>query len=90
MPGLDEIVKIVRNKNLFFSTDIDKGILEADLIFISVNTPTKSYGLGKVHLEEFYTQHPFLGSLVALQKQPKILETFLNDVEFALKVGFLK
>ncbi|XP_052281958.1 UDP-glucose 6-dehydrogenase-like isoform X2 [Dreissena polymorpha] len=46
-PGLDEIVKIVRNKNLFFSTDIDKGILEADLIFISVNTPTKSYGLGK-------------------------------------------
>ena len=37
-----------RGKNLFFSTDIDKGIREADLIFISVNTPTKTFGLGKV------------------------------------------
>ncbi|XP_052795133.1 UDP-glucose 6-dehydrogenase-like isoform X2 [Mya arenaria] len=46
-PGLDEIVKSVRGKNLFFSTDIDKSIQEADLIFICVNTPTKSYGLGK-------------------------------------------
>ncbi|XP_053398921.1 UDP-glucose 6-dehydrogenase-like isoform X2 [Mercenaria mercenaria] len=46
-PGLDDIVKSVRNKNLFFSTDITAAINEADLIFICVNTPTKSYGLGK-------------------------------------------
>lgn len=46
-PGLDEVVKSVRNKNLFFSTDITTAIMEADLIFICVNTPTKSYGLGK-------------------------------------------
>ncbi|KAL4230560.1 hypothetical protein ACF0H5_010940 [Mactra antiquata] len=46
-PGLDAIVKQVRNKNLFFSTDITAGIKEADLIFICVNTPTKSFGLGK-------------------------------------------
>lgn len=46
-PGLDDIVKQVRGKNLFFSTDISQSIQEADLIFISVNTPTKSYGLGK-------------------------------------------
>lgn len=46
-PGLLEIVKKARNKNLFFSTDIKKGIKEAEMIFISVNTPTKTYGIGK-------------------------------------------
>lgn len=46
-PGLAEIVGNVRNKNLFFSTEVDKAIEEADMIFISVNTPTKTYGLGK-------------------------------------------
>lgn len=45
-PGLDEVVKGCRGKNLFFSTDVDKGIAEADLIFVSVNTPTKKTGLG--------------------------------------------
>ncbi|KAK6620374.1 hypothetical protein RUM44_006775 [Polyplax serrata] len=46
-PGLDEIVRKCRNKNLFFSTDSHTAIKEADLIFISVNTPTKTYGIGK-------------------------------------------
>jgi len=46
-PGLEEVVKEVRNRNLYFSTDIEKAIREADLIFISVNTPTKTFGLGK-------------------------------------------
>ncbi|MFH4969227.1 UDP-glucose 6-dehydrogenase [Gaetbulibacter sp. M240] len=46
-PGLDEVVKEARGRNLFFSTDIDKAIDEADMIFISVNTPTKTYGKGK-------------------------------------------
>ena len=46
-PGLAEIVKDVRGKNLFFTTDTDKAIIEADLIFISVNTPTKTFGVGK-------------------------------------------
>ncbi|GMR53497.1 hypothetical protein PMAYCL1PPCAC_23692, partial [Pristionchus mayeri] len=46
-PGLEEIVKRCRGKNLFFSSDIPKSIREADLIFISVNTPTKMYGKGK-------------------------------------------
>lgn len=45
-PGLDEIVKAQRNKNIFFSTDIDAAILEADIIFVSVNTPTKVAGIG--------------------------------------------
>ena len=43
-PGLTEVVKACRGKNLFFSTDVKKGIEEADIIFASVNTPTKTQG----------------------------------------------
>lgn len=46
-PGLAEIVKETRGKNLHFSTEIDKSIDESEMIFISVNTPTKTYGKGK-------------------------------------------
>ena len=45
-PGLEEIVAQNRNKNLFFSTEVDEKVREADIIFISVNTPTKDYGSG--------------------------------------------
>ena len=46
-PGLAEVVEEARNRNLFFSTDVDGAINEAEMIFISVNTPTKTYGAGK-------------------------------------------
>ena len=46
-PGLSDIVAESRGRNLFFSTDVDQAIDEAQLIFISVNTPTKTYGSGK-------------------------------------------
>ncbi|OYX26034.1 MAG: UDP-glucose 6-dehydrogenase [Flavobacteriales bacterium 32-35-8] len=46
-PGLADIVKETRGKNLFFSTDIDTAIDTSEMIFISVNTPTKTYGKGK-------------------------------------------
>lgn len=46
-PGLAELVEKSRGKNLFFSTDVEGAIEEADMIFISVNTPTKTYGKGK-------------------------------------------
>jgi len=45
-PGLDEIVQAARGKNLFFSTDIAQGIRDNDVIFVSVNTPTKTFGAG--------------------------------------------
>jgi len=45
-PGLAELVDRVRNRNLFFSTSIDEAIAAADVIFVSVNTPTKNYGKG--------------------------------------------
>ncbi len=46
-PGLAEVVKEARGRNLFFSTNVEKAIDEAEMIFISVNTPTKTYGVGK-------------------------------------------
>ena len=46
-PGLKEIINKTRNKNLFFSTDIKGGVNESQIIFVAVNTPTKTYGEGK-------------------------------------------
>jgi UDPglucose 6-dehydrogenase len=45
-PGMDKLVKKARGRNLFFSTDIERGIQEAQIIFVSVNTPTKTFGQG--------------------------------------------
>ena len=45
-PGLDKIVKSTRGKNLFFTTEIERGIKEAEIIFVSVNTPVKDFGAG--------------------------------------------
>src|SRR5437773_5802135 len=45
-PGLSEVVKQCRGRNLFFSTDIEEAIQASDMIFVSVNTPTKTYGIG--------------------------------------------
>ncbi|MCH1538897.1 MAG: nucleotide sugar dehydrogenase [Flavobacteriaceae bacterium] len=46
-PGLKEVVKEARGRNLFFSTGVEKAIEEAQIIFMAVNTPTKTYGEGK-------------------------------------------
>ncbi|MEM9649163.1 MAG: nucleotide sugar dehydrogenase [Bacteroidota bacterium] len=46
-PGLSEVVEEARGRNLFFSTKIDEAIENSEMIFISVNTPTKTYGKGK-------------------------------------------
>jgi UDPglucose 6-dehydrogenase len=45
-PGLDAVVGRCRGRNLFFSTEVERGIAEADMVFLSVNTPTKTRGLG--------------------------------------------
>ena len=45
-PGLDDVVREARGRNLFFSTNVAEGIKQADIIFVSVNTPTKTYGVG--------------------------------------------
>jgi UDPglucose 6-dehydrogenase len=45
-PGLDAVVRRTRGRNLFFTTDVARGILSSDIIFVSVNTPTKAFGEG--------------------------------------------
>jgi len=45
-PGLEEVVRLARDRNLFFSTEINHNIAAADIIFVSVNTPTKTFGQG--------------------------------------------
>jgi UDPglucose 6-dehydrogenase len=45
-PGLDEVVRQARGRNLFFSTDVRGAIRSSDIIFVAVNTPTKTYGVG--------------------------------------------
>lgn len=45
-PGLDDVVRQTRGRNLSFSTDVEGGIKAADIIFVAVNTPTKTYGMG--------------------------------------------
>jgi UDPglucose 6-dehydrogenase len=45
-PGLEEVVRQTRGRNLHFSTDVAGGIQAADIIFVAVNTPTKTYGVG--------------------------------------------
>lgn len=46
-PGLAEVVAEARGRNLFFSTEVERAIEQSEMIFISVNTPTKTYGIGK-------------------------------------------
>ena len=45
-PDLAEIIFLTRGKNLFFSEDVAEGIRRADIIFMCLPTPTKSYGVG--------------------------------------------
>ena len=45
-PGLEDVVREVRGKNLFFTTDIRKAVRDCDIIFVGVNTPTKMFGRG--------------------------------------------
>ena len=45
-PGLTDVVAVARGRNLFFSTEVDKSIDEAEMIFMAVNTPTKTEGEG--------------------------------------------
>lgn len=72
-PGLFEIVKEVRGKNLFFSTDVTTAIIEADLIFISVNTPTKTFGVGKGRAPDLKYVESAARKIAEVAKTPKIV-----------------
>ena len=72
-PGLQEIVEKFRGKNLFFTTDTDTAIIEADLIFISVNTPTKTFGVGKGRAPDLKFVESAARKIAEIAKQPKIV-----------------
>ncbi|CAI8009152.1 UDP-glucose 6-dehydrogenase, partial [Geodia barretti] len=72
-PGLQEIVEKVRGTNLFFTTDTETAIIEADLIFISVNTPTKTFGVGKGRAPDLKFVESAARKIAEIAKQPKIV-----------------
>ena len=72
-PGLDEIVKKSRKKNLFFSTEIEKGIKEADIIFVSVNTPTKMFGVGTGMAADLQYWEKTARQILECAESPKII-----------------
>lgn len=72
-PGLEQIITEARGKNLFFSTDVAKAIDEADMIFISVNTPTKTYGKGKGMAADLKYVELCARQIASVAKQDKIV-----------------
>lgn len=72
-PGLDEIVSSARGKNLFFSTDVDSAIIDADIIFVSVGTPTKTYGMGAGKAADLCYIEGAARMIAKVAKGPKII-----------------
>ena len=72
-PGLDDVVKQRRGKNLFFSTEVAKGINEADIIFVAVNTPTKTYGVGAGRAADLRYIESVARTIAEVATTPKII-----------------
>lgn len=72
-PGLDDIVKAARGRNLFFTTDKLKAIKEADIVFVSVGTPTKTYGSGAGKAADLKFVELCARDIAAVSEGPKIV-----------------
>jgi len=72
-PGLEDVVLARRGKNLFFSTDVEGAIAEADIIFISVNTPTKTFGMGAGSASDLRFVESCARTIADVSKSPKIV-----------------
>ncbi|GJQ59899.1 MAG: nucleotide sugar dehydrogenase [Candidatus Scalindua sp. AMX11] len=72
-PGLLEVVHKVRDKNLFFSTDVDNSIREAHIIFVSVNTPTKTFGYGAGYASDLQYWEKTARQILKLSDTSKII-----------------
>src|SRR5471032_168990 len=72
-PGLDEVVRQSRGRNLFFSTEVKKTIAEADIIFVAVNTPTKTYGLGAGRAADLRFIESVARTIAEVATTPKII-----------------
>ncbi len=72
-PGLDDVVKEARGRNLFFSTDVKGSIAAADIIFVSVNTPTKTYGVGAGRAADLRYIESVARTIAEVVTTPKII-----------------
>lgn len=72
-PGLLDVVKTARGRNLFFSTDIDAAIRESEIIFVSVNTPTKTFGEGAGRAADLQYWEKVAREIVRESRSPKIV-----------------
>jgi len=72
-PGLKEIVLSIRGRNLFFSTEIERNIAEADIIFVSVNTPTKTFGQGAGKAADLQYWEKTARQIMEVSTSPKIV-----------------
>lgn len=72
-PGLDEVVRTAKDRNLFFSTDMRGSIAEADIIFVSVNTPTKTFGIGAGKASDLQYLEKTARMILECSKGPKII-----------------
>lgn len=72
-PGLDEVVRASRGRNLFFSTDVKGAIAAADIIFVSVNTPTKTYGVGAGRAADLRYIESVARTIAEVAVTPKII-----------------
>ena len=72
-PGLQEVVDGQRGKNLFFSTDMETAISEADIIFVAVGTPTKKYGIGAGRAADLVYLEKCARDIAQMAKGPKIV-----------------
>lgn len=72
-PGLQEIVESARGRNLHFSTEVGRAIKESDIIFVSVNTPTKTYGLGANRAADLRFVESVARSIAEHADEPKVI-----------------
>jgi len=72
-PGLDDIVRAARGRNLFFSTDVKAAIAASDIIFVSVNTPTKTYGVGAGKAADLRYIESVARTIAEVATTPKII-----------------
>lgn len=72
-PGLDDVVRAARGRNLFFSTDVRGAIAAADIVFVSVNTPTKTYGVGAGRAADLRYIESVARTIAEVATTPKII-----------------
>ena len=72
-PGLQEVVESCRDKNLFFSTELERHIDDADIVFVSVNTPTKTEGIGAGKAADLTYWEKAARLIASVAKGPKVI-----------------